>query len=57
LSDQIPEAPRVIAFRNRLAHGYADVADDIVWAIAKTEVPALRRQVSALLVGVRDDGP
>lgn len=49
LADRIPEAPRIIAFRNQLAHGYASVAEDIVWAIVQRDVPALRRQVNSLL--------
>ena len=31
LTDRMPEAPRITALRNELAHGYAGVADDIVW--------------------------
>jgi len=49
LADRIPEAPRIIAFRNQLAHGYASVAEDIVWAIVEREVPALRSKVTRLL--------
>ena len=49
LADRIPEAPRIIAFRNQLAHGYASVAEDIVWAIVEREVPALGCKVSSLL--------
>jgi uncharacterized protein with HEPN domain len=49
LADRVPEAPRIIAFRNQLAHGYASVAEDIVWAIVQRDVPALRRKVNSLL--------
>jgi uncharacterized protein with HEPN domain len=49
LLGRFPEAPRVIAFRNQLAHGYASVAEDIVWAIVERDVPALRRKVTRLL--------
>jgi uncharacterized protein with HEPN domain len=49
LGDRIPEAPRIIAFRNQLAHGYAGVVDDIVWAIVERDVPKLRETVQDLL--------
>lgn len=49
LADRIPEAPRLIAFRNQLAHGYANVADDIVWAIVERDVPRLLEKVTGLL--------
>lgn len=49
LADRIPEAPRIISFRNQLAHGYASVVDDIVWAIVERDVPALRRKVTHLM--------
>jgi len=54
LSDQIPEAPRIIAFRNRLAHGYASVVDDVVWAIVEADVPVLGRRVDDLLTALGD---
>lgn len=40
---------RIIAFRNILIHGYAEVDDRIVWDILQTKLPALRRTVEALL--------
>ena len=49
LTDRMPEAPRIIAFRNQLAHGYASVADDIVWGIVESSLPVLRARVEAFL--------
>ena len=40
---------RVIAFRNVLIHGYADVDDRLVWDVVQTSLPALARQISILL--------
>jgi len=40
---------RVIALRNILVHGYAQVDDRLVWDIVETRLPALRREVAALL--------
>jgi uncharacterized protein with HEPN domain len=30
-ADTIPELRRIVAFRNILVHGYADVDDELVW--------------------------
>lgn len=49
LANQIPEAPRIIAFRNQLAHGYASVVDDVVWAIVESDLPAIHDRADSLL--------
>jgi uncharacterized protein with HEPN domain len=49
LSGQITRTGRIIAFRNRLIHGYASVADDLVWGVIETSLPLLHREVAALL--------
>jgi uncharacterized protein with HEPN domain len=46
---RIGEHRRIIAFRNILIHGYADVDDRLVWDIIESKLAALRRQVAALL--------
>jgi uncharacterized protein with HEPN domain len=51
LAARISEYRRIIAFRNILIHGYADVDDQLVWDILETKVPVLRREVEALLRG------
>ena len=45
----ISEHARIIAFRNILAHGYADVDDRIVWGLVESKLPALLAEVDALL--------
>ena len=45
----IREHRRIIAFRNILVHGYADVDDQLVWDIAESKLANLRREVAALL--------
>ncbi len=49
LAVRISEYRRIIAFRNILIHGYADVDERLVWDIIETRLPALRREVTALL--------
>ena len=49
LSRHVSNSRRIIAFRNRLAHGYASVSDELVWGVLEANVPTLRREVHALL--------
>jgi uncharacterized protein with HEPN domain len=49
LATKITHTSRIIAFRNRLIHGYASIADAIVWGIVEANLPTLYREVSALL--------
>ena len=46
---QITNFQRIIAFRNILIHGYADVDDGLVWNVVETYLPTLVREVNALL--------
>ncbi len=46
---RITEHRRIVAFRNILIHGYADVDDRLVWDVVETKLPLLRREVEALL--------
>jgi uncharacterized protein with HEPN domain len=49
LAAGISEYRRIIAFRNILIHGYAQVDDRLVWDVVETRLPALHREVAALL--------
>jgi Protein of unknown function DUF86 len=40
---RIEQHRRIIAFRNILIHGYADVDDRLVWDIVESKLAALRR--------------
>ena len=46
---------QIIAFRNRLIHGYDLIDHSLVWEVIQRDVPALLAEVVALL-GV-DEGP
>ena len=49
LADRISDYPKIIAFRNILAHGYGYIDHATVWDVVVTHLPLLARQVDALL--------
>ena len=51
MADQISQYQRIIAFRNVLIHGYADMDDRLVWDVVGTSVPTLVHEVVALWGG------
>ncbi len=40
---------QIIAFRNRLIHGYATVSHALVWDIVQTNLPRLQEEIALLL--------
>ncbi|SPE29443.1 conserved hypothetical protein [Acidobacteriia bacterium SbA2] len=49
IAKRIDEYRRIVAFRNILIHGYADVDDRVVWDVVETKLPVLRQEVEAIL--------
>ena len=49
LADEVTDSGRIIAFRNRLIHGYASISDAVVWGVIESNLPTLHREVEALL--------
>ncbi len=47
--EQIHEHPRIIGFRNVIAHGYDVVDVEIVWEVVRGFLPRLRDDVDRLL--------
>ena len=47
--EKLPDAPRIVGFRNRIIHGYDDVDDAIVWDVVTGKLPDLSAQVDLLL--------
>lgn len=45
----LSNVPKIVSFRNRLAHNYDNVDDAIVWAVLKKHIPVLKQEVSAYL--------
>jgi len=46
---QISDYQRIIAFRNILIHGYAEIDHRIVWNVLEMKLPVVRREAEALL--------
>ena len=44
---------RIVATRNRVAHGYLDIDDDVVWDVIQTDIPDLLPKLRRLLNTVR----
>jgi len=49
LTSRISEYRRIIAFRNILIHGYADVDNRLVWGVVEAKLPPLLHEVIDLL--------
>ena len=48
-AEGIAQYPQIIAFRNILIHGYDLLDHALVWSTVQTQLPALLRNVQALL--------
>lgn len=42
-------ARQIIATRNRIAHGYDSVSDDMIWSIVINHIPKLKTEIVKLL--------
>ena len=49
VASQIGEYQRIIAFRNILIHGYAEIDHRIVWSVLERKLPVVLREASNLL--------
>jgi uncharacterized protein with HEPN domain len=49
ISAKIPQAPRIIAFRNILIHGYAVLDQGIIWRVIEEQLPLLEAAVQGIL--------
>jgi uncharacterized protein with HEPN domain len=48
-AERISEYRRIIAFRNILIHGYAELDTRLVWGVLEAKLPVLYREVTDLL--------
>ena len=49
LASSISDCKKVIAFRNILIHGYAEIDDEVVWGIVEKNLPLLTKEIGDLL--------
>lgn len=52
LAAEVPDSPRIVAFRDIVIHGYAMVDDAIGWQVLTERLPELERTLSELLAGL-----
>ncbi len=55
VAGRISKHSQIIAFRNRLIHGYDLVDDALVWDTIRNHLPVLKAEVVALLAEEQDD--
>ena len=46
---QINNAQKIIGVRNRIAHEYDNISDEIIWTIINRELPELRKEIQAIM--------
>ncbi|HKV12384.1 MAG TPA: HepT-like ribonuclease domain-containing protein [Thermoanaerobaculia bacterium] len=56
MQEELPQAAQIIAFRNRLIHGYASVSNQVVWGILEGHLPELATKVKELLAKQQPGG-
>lgn len=47
--ERISRCREIIAFRNRLIHGYSGVSNEVVWGVIEANLPRLRAEVERWL--------
>jgi uncharacterized protein with HEPN domain len=54
LRDENQDVPwkEIIAFRNRVLHGYFSVDAEIVWEVVERDLPVLRQRIDSLLQAI-----
>jgi uncharacterized protein with HEPN domain len=51
VENRISGTRRIIDFRNRLIHGYAEISTRVVWGIIEEHLPRLLSEVQKLIAG------
>ena len=49
LADSVPDAREVIGTRNRIAHGYGEIRNEVIWDVAVREIPKLHLYLQSIL--------
>ena len=45
---KIENVQKIIGARNRIAHGYDKISDDLIWSIVINHLPKLKEEISTL---------
>jgi uncharacterized protein with HEPN domain len=45
----IENAQKIIGTRNRIAHGYDKISDDLIWSIVINHLPKLKEEIISLM--------
>ena len=46
---EIENAQKIIGTRNRIAHGYDKISDDLIWSIVINHLPKLKAEITSML--------
>ena len=46
---EIENAHKIIGTRNRIAHGYDKISDELIWSIVINHIPKLKEEIEMLL--------
>ena len=46
---EIANAQKIIGARNRIAHGYDKISDDLIWSIVINHLPKLKSEIQIML--------
>ncbi len=46
---KIPNSEQIIGTRNRIAHGYDKVSDEVMWSIVINHLPKLQEEIERML--------
>ena len=57
IAGRITDEQQIIAFRNRLIHGYSTVRHALVWDIVQSKLPKLKQEAGQLLREVAGPNP
>ena len=45
---KLENAQKIIGTRNRIAHGYDKISDDLIWSIVINHLPKLKAEISSM---------
>jgi len=45
----IPDIALAVGLRNKIAHDYDDISDEVIWDTITTDIPTMRRQIEAAM--------